>query len=331
MKNSEIRQFVLKAITIGMGAGCIVAGIFMAYQGKIMPIANVSIPAGLIFLIAGLILFGVALSRPTRQEQQWWESKWISTLIIIILGAVVFGIVQPFIWQWVHKETPPPGTVDLANLLTIILALIALTVTGFAILAYRDLRHRLRESLGREITNKSNIALARARGSVAYGLYRTWLLTRRVDKMDHELINTAIRTQIRALRLVEEMSKEEYEKLPDEVKEAINQQKSNLAGYIVYNLRFHLEKISKDRMAEQLNIARKYGKQAYDEATKFGDKYDWKANYAAMLINFGTNDEKNLARQIISELKQRYAKGEIPSQKMKDYYDLFGFEKGRID
>lgn len=46
-----------------VGCVCIGIGIHMTYQGKAMPIANVSIPAGLIFLVAGLILLGVASRR----------------------------------------------------------------------------------------------------------------------------------------------------------------------------------------------------------------------------------------------------------------------------
>lgn len=91
MKNSEIRQFVLKVITTGMGIGCIVAGIFMVYQEKTMPIANVSIPAGLIFLVAGLILFGVA-SKATKTKNNPTSRKiWYAVFLILVVFLIIYA------------------------------------------------------------------------------------------------------------------------------------------------------------------------------------------------------------------------------------------------
>ncbi|GAH25828.1 unnamed protein product, partial [marine sediment metagenome] len=53
MKNSELRQFVLKMTIAGIGIGCIAIGIHMFYQKIQMSVAKISIPAGLILLIIG--------------------------------------------------------------------------------------------------------------------------------------------------------------------------------------------------------------------------------------------------------------------------------------
>ena len=144
MKNPEVRQFGLK-IAIIMGVVCILVAIPMAYLEKPMPIVNVSIPAGLIFLVVGLILFGVALSGPTRQEQQWWKSKWIWVVVIIISAAAVFGIIQPFVWRGIYGQYPPRGTIDLSTLLTIVLTLLAIGVAVFGGGIYYILSRRIEE------------------------------------------------------------------------------------------------------------------------------------------------------------------------------------------
>ncbi len=301
-------------------------GSLLVIIGTVLFVIAIALPAKAILSKQPVAAQPRTLERPSAQrEQQWHESKSIWALIIIILGAVVFGIVQPFIWQWVHKETPPPGTVDLANLLTIILALVALAVTGFAILAYRVLRHRLGESIRKELDIESKIFLGRIQGGVAFEGWRTWLLSWRVNHLDHELLSYVISTQIRALDSIGQIDPERIAELPEDAKKSINQQKSNVAGYIVYNLRIHSDKVSPEERTRYLEIARKYGKEAYDEAGKFGNNYDWKANYGALLKFFGVNsDEKHRGEEIISEIEERHKAGEISEQEIKDYRTLFG-------
>lgn len=90
----------LRLVTAIAGGVCIGTGIHMAYQGKAMSIANISIPAGLIFLIAGLILFGVASRRSTPAEHSSSSSKfwYLMVLILVVAGISLFS------GYWLHKS-----------------------------------------------------------------------------------------------------------------------------------------------------------------------------------------------------------------------------------
>jgi len=242
--------------------------------------------------------------------------RWYHCLLIgILLAAVVFGIVQPFVWMLKFGEPPPAGAVSLSLLLTIVLALIVLGVTAFSVLAYRDLEHRLKgsleKSLGEEIRTESRSALTRVVGNIAFGLWRTW----RINSEDLELIKGSITAQSWSLGLVEGLKPTEI--LPEERR---LQMKSNIAGYTAYMGKHFRDKVK----AEDIANARRMGREAYERAKDFGDKYDWKANYAGLLAIFGTSEEKKLATKIKEELQQRHESHEISDDEWREYCELLG-------
>lgn len=241
---------------------------------------------------------------------RWYH--WLLTVLLV--AAVVFGIVQPFVWMLKFGEPPPAGAITLSVLLTVLLALVGLGVTGFLFLAYRDLRYRLRESLMKsleeEIVAESRSALTRAVGNIAFGLWRSW----RINPEDLELIKGSISAQTWSLELVEKLKPTDI--LPEERR---LQMKSNIAGYTAYMGK----KFRSELSAEDIAKARRMGREAYEKAQDFGDKYDWKANYAGLLAIFGTSEEKQFAKKIKEELKQRQEVGEISQMEWQEYCELF--------
>jgi hypothetical protein len=234
--------------------------------------------------------------------------KWIYLVLAGLLSlAVIFGIVSPFVWMLIWGKAPPEGLISLSVLLTIILALLGL----FAGLAYRDLRHRLEESLGGEIRREAKGAIARAVGMTAYTAWAAW----RCDQRHKELLEQAFIMQRYAYRdLIAKMTKKELEKLADILPEdRIYQQKSNLAGYIAYKKHYNLHVSDDDE-----TLARQLGKEVYEKALELGDNYDWHANYAGVLEVFGTNEEKREAKKIMNAIKSR-----VPPEKWKEYKELF--------
>lgn len=229
-------------------------------------------------------------------------------LVGLLLLAVIFGIVSPFIWMWKWGKPPPEGLISLSVLLTIILALLGL----FVGLAYRDLRHRLEESLGEEIRKEAMAALARAVGMTAYTAWAAW----RCDRKSGELLDQALIMQKYAYEdLIARLTKQQLRKVADILPEdKIYQQKSNLAAYIAYK-KHYFPPVSPD----DERLARKLGKEAYEKALELGDSYDWHANYAGVLKVFGTNAEKRKAEQIMTEIKSR-----VTPQEWKEYRKLFG-------
>lgn len=234
--------------------------------------------------------------------------KWIYLVLAgLLLVAVIFGIVSPFVWMWKWEEAPPEGLISLSVLLTIILALLGL----FAGLAYRDLRHRLEESLGGEIRQEAKAAVARTVGMTAYTAWAVW----RCDRRHLELLNQAFIMQQYAYRdLIAKLTQEQLKKVADILPEdRIYQQKSNLAAYIAYKKHYALPVSADDE-----GLARKLGKETYEKALELGDNYDWHANYAGVLRVFGTDEEKQKAEQMITAIRSR-----ITQEEWEDYNELF--------
>ncbi len=240
-----------------------------------------------------------------RFRVRWYH--W--ALIGVLLVAVIFGILQPFIWMQHFGKPPPSGAISLSVLLSVALALVAVGVAAFAFLAYRDLEHRLRESLEEEIVAESRSALTRVAGNLAFSSWRAW----RINTEDLELIKGSISTQIWSLQLVEKLK-------PTEVltEETQLQMKSNIAGYTAYMGKRFPDEVK----AGDIATARKLGREAYERSKDFGDNYDWKANYAGLLAIFGTSDEKQLSRKIKQELEQRVHIGEISPREWREYNEL---------
>jgi len=243
-----------------------------------------------------------------------WYYKLLLVVIVLVI-AVSFGVAisWPFLWKTIFKETPPTDISTFASLLTIILTLLALGVAAFGVLIYYVLRELLRRELRVDIERKFNFALAHSEGTVVFGFWRMW----RRQRDDVSLLNTAISLQKRALERIAGLKVEE---LSEREQKAVYQAKSNLAGYIVCLSRCVGTKITPDDIVR----AKKEGKEAYDKSGEFGEYYDWRANYAAVLNAFGTDSQKQLAKQIIRELEGRYQQGEIPLDEIEEYRELWG-------
>jgi len=243
---------------------------------------------------------------------RWYHWSLLVLFVLITVGVFAGAIGWPFWWKIVFKQIPPADISTFANLVTILLALLALGVGAFGALAYYLLRDFLKRDLREDIHAKFNRALSHSDSAVAYGLWRVW---RKLHE-DVALLDLVITSQRKALELLEDVKIDE---LPEKYRKAVYQAKSNLAGYIV--CKHHCLGITVQK--DEISLARKEGKEAYDKASKFGDEYDWKANYAAVLRAFGTESEKQTADKIISEIEERAKKEEIDDDQMKEYRELW--------
>lgn len=100
LKNSKKVDYLLKIIIIGAGIVCIGFGIDMIYKNLQVPIGGTCIPRGLILLIVGLILIGVASRRSTPAEHSSTSSKFwhLIALILVVAGISLFS------GYWLHKS-----------------------------------------------------------------------------------------------------------------------------------------------------------------------------------------------------------------------------------
>jgi hypothetical protein len=244
---------------------------------------------------------------------KWYYKLLLAFGLLVIAASFVATIGWPFFWKTIFKEAPPTDVSTFASLITIILTLLALGVAAFGVLVYYILRELLRRELRSDIEKRFNFALAHSEGTVVFGFWRMW----RRQRDDVGLLDTAISLQRRALDRIADLKIEE---LPEHEKKAVYQAKSNLAGYIICKSRCVGVEVTPDDIAR----AKKEGKQAYDKSDEFGEYYDWKANYAAVLNTFGTDSQKQMAKQIIEELEERHQKGEITSNEIAEYRELWG-------
>ncbi len=131
------------------GGVCIGAGILIAYQGKTMPIANVSIPASLVLLVIGLILFGIALCRFTKigsdppSATVWYVVTFLVAVgISLLLSYLLWG--RKFLeapWWQINQYN------IFRDLLTIFLAILA----GLGLLVFLVLRGAIEKTVERRI------------------------------------------------------------------------------------------------------------------------------------------------------------------------------------
>lgn len=99
--------------------------------------------------------------KSSEAQERWWKSNLVRAAIVIISGAVVFGIMQPFVWKCVHGQYPPAGTIDLSTLLTIVLALLALGVAAFGGGLYYILNRRLQEDARKAAEKEYRMVIVR--------------------------------------------------------------------------------------------------------------------------------------------------------------------------
>ncbi len=86
-----------------------------------------------------------------EKRKEWWQFNRIEVVFWVIIVVIAFGIAQPIIWCWRFGTYPPEGVIDIANLLLILITLLALGLTGFSVIIYESLHERLRTRITREI------------------------------------------------------------------------------------------------------------------------------------------------------------------------------------
>jgi hypothetical protein len=78
-----------------------------------------------------------------EKERGWWQLKRIWGGFCVIVLLIAFGIAQPILWRLLAHANPPGGVISLSTLLTIVVALFSLGLTGFSVLIYEYLKERL--------------------------------------------------------------------------------------------------------------------------------------------------------------------------------------------
>lgn len=86
-----------------------------------------------------------------KKVKEWWQLNRIVLGFWVIIIVIAFGIAQPIIWYLWLKTYPPKGAMDIADLLLILITLLALGLTGFSVLIYEALRERLSARITQEI------------------------------------------------------------------------------------------------------------------------------------------------------------------------------------
>lgn len=86
-----------------------------------------------------------------KKGKEWWQLKRIWFGFFIIIFVIAFGIAQPFLWYRLFEIYPPIGVIDVANLLLILITLLAVGLTGFSVLIYESLQMRLSTRITQDI------------------------------------------------------------------------------------------------------------------------------------------------------------------------------------
>ena len=96
-----------------------------------------------------------------KKVKEWWQLNRIVLGFWVIIIVIAFGIAQPIIWYLWLKTSPPKGAMDIADLLLILITLLALGLTGFSVLIYEALRERLSARITQEIKQEVDDAHTR--------------------------------------------------------------------------------------------------------------------------------------------------------------------------
>lgn len=120
----------------------------------------------LALVIAVLTLFLCLQRAPGSQRNSPIAVIGVVVLVIMVLASV-FAVVQPLLWRWLFPKTIAPTSVtDLASLMTIVVTLMSLLVASTGTLLYLAIRDRLQQDLlGARNTLQLEIAQARQRDS----------------------------------------------------------------------------------------------------------------------------------------------------------------------
>lgn len=89
----------------------------------------------------------------------------LCAMAVVLVLLVAFGIGQPFLWQLINK-TPPPTTMPLTGLLTIVIIILALGIAAFGGGTYYILSRRIQEEATRAAKKEYLETVVRLRSHV---------------------------------------------------------------------------------------------------------------------------------------------------------------------
>ncbi|GAF77620.1 unnamed protein product, partial [marine sediment metagenome] len=253
----------LRIVAIAVGVSCIVVGILMVYQGKVLPIANISISAGLILLMAGLILIIVSLVMSTKTGNQQTSLKaWHVVVLILIAFLIIYAFTR-------YQLTEAGRYRILVDLIFIMLALTG--AVGYGV--YRWIARTV-EARAEEITVETKNAIGT---QVSTSLGYVWYQHHKKGKTEEkkspdeapvDYLKLAIDITRKALEYANKLDEQRHEEL-------ICVSKNNLAYYLAEKKRIE-KKINKG----DKELARAYAKYIYDRIEKYPHRRsEWADTY----------------------------------------------------
>jgi len=239
-----------------------------------------------------------------------WQKIVLIAFGFLLLVILVFVLVQPWLWKLYFGVDFPVAIEGLNWIFTAIIALLSVGAAAYGILVYQSLKQSLTTALRETIAKEANASSARAFGNISYAFYRNW----RFHREDEALIDGAINATECSLRIIEQLGAKEYPELSLKTQYQVM---SNLCGYVAYKgLQYGTESVD----PKFVSLARKMGAECFKAANRFGQEPDWKANYAGFLNVFGTASEKEKAKEIMEEIKQRQ---EVSDATYAEYLEWF--------
>lgn len=272
------------------GGICIVAATLMTSQGKVMPIAKAPIPAGLIFLVAGLIFAHLALGRVIR-------AVWVGLIVSMsILGIGLF--LGYYLWGGVIIEIP--GVIKkydiFRDLLILLLTILSVVFGVVGWLLYGWISRQLQEQVKTGVERQTSAVLSHLFSELSY-VYTSHYEPDPTKPNGQQYKELAKNMSETALAYAEKLPEKDFEQL-------ICGAKSNLAYDLVIR-----------RREQDGKLARELADYIYNKALKYNDDYHWLETYGLVLVYFGKDEkEKEKGKKIIREL---FSRKDIPDSWIK--------------
>ena len=85
--------------------------------------------------------------------------RWLVWIVTIpIVGVIIFGMLQPIIWKWIHNTDPPALVTELSVILTLVLGLLSVGIAAFGVGTFVILRQEITQRAS--LTIQANVARA---------------------------------------------------------------------------------------------------------------------------------------------------------------------------
>jgi hypothetical protein len=255
------------------------------------------------------------------EEKKWWQLKRIWAGFWVIIFLIAFGIVQPILWLLADVD-PPADVISLSTLLTIVVALFALGLTGFSILIYDYLREYVTARITKDIKRTGEEVHRRIKEDVDK--------LRRTEEEVHTRIKENV---IEISKREEELSKRTEEEIKNnqtlfmvrvqrnmgyifwrlfEVEEKKENSRSASVSKALIRLAIERAKTSLD-FAEELPMNKKYKEETYKCRTNW---MYFLAEAARIKSPDVTNQDKEQALKFVNEIL-----AEVSEQDYPDYYE----------